>query len=119
MHIKRRAFNVLLGGTSLSLIFPTISKGDNYTGPVNWAGISFLLPFNQIEKLMPVTKVASEINSDIDKATFFNSRLNQSLTKSPISYSLFCTHFISIKYKKSFILFILLLNYYLITTLTY
>ena len=84
MHIKRRAFNVLLGGTSLSLIFPTISKGDNYTGPVNWAGISFLLPFNQIEKLMPVTKVASEINSDIDNATFFNSYLNQSLKKIPI-----------------------------------
>ena len=84
MHIKRRAFNVLLGGTSLSLIFPTISWGDNYTGPVNWAGISFLLPFNQIEKLMPVTKVASEINSDIDNATFFNSYLNQSLKKIPI-----------------------------------
>ena len=84
MRIKRRAFNVLLGGTSLSLIFPTISKGDNYTGPVNWAGISFLLPFNQIEKLMPVTKVASEINSDIDNATFFNSYLNQSLKNIPI-----------------------------------
>ena len=85
MRINRRLFNLLLGTTSLSWAFPSISMGDNYKGPVNWAGISFLLPFNQIEKLMPVTKVASEINSDIDNATFFNSYLNQSLKKFPIS----------------------------------
>ena len=44
-----------------------------------------MLPFNQIETLMPITKAASEENSDIDNASYFNSYLNKSLREKPIS----------------------------------
>ena len=54
MKINRRFFNYLLGCSSLTFFLPKGSFGDNYTGPVNWAGVSFLLPFNQIEILMPI-----------------------------------------------------------------
>ena len=60
MKIHRRFFNSLLASSSLAFMLPTNSIADNYTGPVNWAGVSFLLPFNQIETLMPITKTASE-----------------------------------------------------------
>ena len=33
---------------------------------------------------MPVTKVASEFKSDVDKASYFNSYLNKSLREKPI-----------------------------------
>ena len=85
MKIKRREFNNILAGTAISALIPHNSYGDNYTGPVNWAGVSFLLPFNKIEALMPITKVASEINSDSDNASFFNSALNKSLRDKPLS----------------------------------
>ena len=85
MKIKRRQFNYLLAGTSIAALLPFNSYAEKYTGPVNWAGVSFLLPFNQIETLMPITKAASELQSDIDNATFFNSYLNQSLREKPIS----------------------------------
>lgn len=85
MKIHRRFFNSLLASSSIALILPINSFADNYTGPVNWAGVSFLLPFNQIETLMPITKAASEENSDIDNASYFNSYLNKSLREKPIS----------------------------------
>jgi len=85
MKINRRFFNYLLGYSSLAFFWPKSSIADNYTGPVNWAGVSFLLPFNQIETLMPITKAASEMKSDIDRASYFNSYLNKSLREKPIS----------------------------------
>ena len=85
MKIHRRFFNSLLASSSLAFILPTNSIADNYTGPVNWAGVSFLLPFNQIETLMPITKTASEENSDIDNASYFNSYLNKSFREKPMS----------------------------------
>ena len=85
MKIHRRFFNSLLASSSLAFMLPTNSIADNYTGPVNWAGVSFLLPFNQIETLMPITKTASEENSDIDNASYFNSYLNKSLREKPMS----------------------------------
>ena len=85
MKIKRRQFNKLLVSTSLISLFPFNSFADNYTGPINWAGTSFLVPFNEIKTLMPITKLASEISSDNDNASFFNSSLNKSLRDKPIS----------------------------------
>ena len=84
MKIKRRYFNKILTSTILASSFSFRSFAENYSGPVNWAGVSFLLPFNEIEKLMPVTKVASEFKSDVDNASYFNSYLNKSLTEKPI-----------------------------------
>ena len=84
MKIKRREFNNILAGTAISTLIPHNSYADKYTGPVNWAGISFLLPNNEIENLMPITKVASELKSDIDNASFFNSYLNKSLKENPL-----------------------------------
>ena len=84
MKIKRRNFNKLLTSTILASSFSFRSFAENYSGPVNWAGVSFLLPFNEIEKLMPVTKVASEFKSDVDNASYFNSYLNKSLREKPI-----------------------------------
>ena len=85
MKIKRREFNNILAGTAISALIPHNSYGDNYRGPVNWAGISFLLPNFEIENLMPITKIASEYKSDLDNASFFNSYLNKSLKEDPIS----------------------------------
>jgi len=85
MKIKRRQFNELLAGTSLISLFPFNSFADNYTGPVNWAGTSFLVPFNEIKTLMPITKSASEISSDTDNASFFNSSLNKYLREKPLT----------------------------------
>ena len=85
MKIKRRQFNELLAGTSLISMFPFNSFADNYTGPVNWAGTSFLVPFNEIKTLMPITKSASEISSDTDNASFFNSSLNKYLKEKPLT----------------------------------
>ena len=85
MKIKRREFNNILAGTAISALIPHNSYGENYTGPVNWAGISFLLPNFEIENLMPITKIASEYKSDLDNASFFNSYLNKSLREDPIS----------------------------------
>ena len=82
--MKRRAFNKLLTSTAIASTIPTVVYADNYTGPVNWAGVSFLLPFNEINTLMPVTKVASEFKSDVDNASYFNSYLNKSLRERPI-----------------------------------
>src|SRR6056300_296013 len=82
--MKRRAFNKLLTSTAIASTIPTAVYADNYTGPVNWAGVSFLLPFNEIKTLMPVTKVASEFKSDVDNASYFNSYLNKSLREKPI-----------------------------------
>ena len=84
MKIKRRYFNKILTSTILASFFSFRSYAGNYSGPVNWAGVSFLLPFNEIEKLMPVTKVASEFKSDVDNASYFNSYLNKSLREKPI-----------------------------------
>ena len=84
MKLKRRNFNKLLTSTILASSFSFRSYAENYAGPVNWAGVSFLLPFNEIEKLMPITKVASEFKSDIDKASYFNSYLNKSLKEDPV-----------------------------------
>ena len=68
MKIKRRNFNKLLTSTILASSFSFRSFAENYSGPVNWAGVSFLLPFNEIEKLMPVTKVASEFKKKLMKS---------------------------------------------------
>ena len=84
MKIKRRQFNKILTSTSLISLLPFKSFADNYTGPVNWAGISFLVPFNEIKTLMPITMISSEINSETDNATFFNSSLNKSLIEKPL-----------------------------------
>ena len=84
MKVNRRFFNSLLASSSLSFAFSSKSFSDNYTGPVNWAGVSFLLPFNQIETLMPITKSAFEEKSDVDNASYFNSYLNKSLKNNPI-----------------------------------
>ena len=70
MKIKRREFNNILAGTAISALIPHNSYGDNYTGPVNWAGVSFLLPLNEIETLMPITKSCFRVKSDIDNALF-------------------------------------------------
>ena len=84
VKIKRRNFTKLLTSTILASSFSFKSYAENYSGPVNWAGVSFLLPFNEIETLMPITKVASEFKSDVDDASYFNSYLNKSLKEKPI-----------------------------------
>ena len=77
IKINRRNFNKLLTSTILASSFSSKSFADNYAGPVNWAGVSFLLPYNEIETLMPITKVASEFKSDVDNSSYFNSYLNK------------------------------------------
>ena len=84
MKINRRYFNKLLTSTILASSFSFRSFAENYSGPVNWAGVSFLLPFSEIKTLMPVTKAASEFKSDLDNASYFNSYLNKSLKEKPI-----------------------------------
>ena len=84
VKIKRRNFNKLLTSTILASSFSFKSYAENYSGPVNWAGVSFLLPFSEIKTLMPVTKAASEFKSDLDNASYFNSYLNKSLKEKPI-----------------------------------
>ena len=58
MKIKRRYFNKLLTSTILASSFSFRSFAENYSGPVNWAGVSFLLPFNKIEKLFGEISIA-------------------------------------------------------------
>jgi hypothetical protein len=85
MNINRRFFNkILLSSSALSLI-PHNGFSDDYYGPVIWTGSSFLLPYNQIQELMPITKKASELPSDISKADYLNSYLNKTLQDNPLT----------------------------------
>ena len=73
--ITRRKYNKLSLG-SLGLIFcPNILYAQNYSGPINWVGGSFLTSASDIEKDFPITKPASEILVNENNSTFLNKYL--------------------------------------------
>ena len=59
--ITRRSFNKLSFGSFGLFICPKILYAQNYSGPINWVGGSFLTIASDIEKDFPITKPASEI----------------------------------------------------------
>ena len=83
--ITRRNFNKLSLG-SFGLIFcPNILYAQNYSGPINWVGGSFLTSASDIEKDFPITKPASEILVNENNSTFLNKYLINKLKSDPIS----------------------------------
>ncbi len=84
MKINRRNFNSFLLATTSLTIAPSYIIAAPYNGPINWAGTSFLLPFNRIKVVMPITKKASELTIENSAQTFFNASLMSSLEERPI-----------------------------------
>ena len=73
--ITRRNFNKLSLGSFGLMFCPNILYAQNYSGPINWVGGSFLTSASDIEKDFPLTKSASEIIMKENNATFLNSYL--------------------------------------------
>ncbi len=84
MRINRRNFNRFLLATTSLTIIPSYMVAAPYNGLINWAGTSFLLPFNRIKVVMPIIKKASEITIENSEQTFFNASLMSSLEERPI-----------------------------------
>ena len=83
--ITRRNFNKLSLG-SFGLIFcSNVLYAQNYSGPINWVGGSFLTSASDIEKDFPITKPASEILVNENNSTFLNKYLINKLKSDPIS----------------------------------
>ena len=83
--ITRRNFNKLSLG-SFGLIFcSNILYAQNYSGPINWVGGSFLTSASDVEKDFPITKPASEILVNENNSTFLNTHLINKLKSNPIS----------------------------------
>ena len=83
--ITRRNFNKLSLG-SFGLIFcSNILYAQNYSGPINWVGGSFLTSASDVEKDFPITKPASEILVNENNSTFLNTHLINKLKSDPIS----------------------------------
>ena len=83
--ITRRNFNKLSLG-SFGLIFcSNILYAQNYSGPINWVGGSFLTNASDVEKDFPITKPASEILVNENNSTFLNTHLINKLKSDPIS----------------------------------
>jgi len=83
--ITRRNFNKLSLGSFGLIICPKILYAQNYSGPINWVGGSFLTGASDIEKDFPLTKSASEIIMKENNATFLNSYLIKTLKDTPLS----------------------------------
>ena len=83
--ITRRNFNKLSLGSFGLIIFPNILYAQNYSGPINWVGGSFLTSASDIEKDFPITKPASEILVNENNSTFLNKYLINKLKSDPIS----------------------------------
>ena len=85
MEVNRRDFNKIILSTTALVVIPKNIFAAPYSRPINWAGTSFLVPFSRIEAVMPITKGAFEMPSEIIAgATFFNASLYNSLEKKPI-----------------------------------
>ena len=83
--ISRRNFNKLSFGSFGLFICPKILYAQNYSGPINWVGGSFLTIASDIEKDFPITKPASEILVNENNSTFLNTHLINKLKSDPIS----------------------------------
>ena len=85
MEVNRRDFNKIILSTTALVVIPKNIFAAPYSRPINWAGTSFLVAFSRIEVVMPITKGAFDMPSEIIAgATFFNASLYNSLEKKPI-----------------------------------
>ena len=66
MQINRRQFNKFILSTSALTLIPTTLLATRYKGVINWGGITFLLPYEQIKDLTPIVEAASKLPSKSD-----------------------------------------------------
>ena len=82
--ITRRDFSkIVLYSAGLSVL-PKQLLSENYKGPINWVGSSFLTGSGNINNFFPISKKASEILMSASNASFFNYQLTKILRDKPL-----------------------------------
>ena len=83
MITRRKFIKFVLYSTGLSIL-PNQLLSQNYKGPINWVGSSFLTGSGNIDKFFPISKKASEILISVSNASFFNYQLTKILRDKPL-----------------------------------
>ena len=82
--ITRRDFSkIVLYSAGLSVL-PKQLLSQNYKGPINWVGSSFLTGSGNINNFFPISKKAFEILMSDSNASFFNYQLTKILRDKPL-----------------------------------
>ena len=85
MQINRRQFNKFILSTSALTLIPNNLLATPYNGVINWGGITFLLPYDQIKDLTPIVEAASKLPSKSNsEISHFIYSINDSLVKKPV-----------------------------------
>ena len=82
--ITRRDFSKIVFYSAGLSVIPKQLLSQNYKGPINWVGSSFLTGSGNINNFFPISKKAFEILMSDSNASFFNYQLTKILRDKPL-----------------------------------
>ena len=82
--LTRRDFSKIVFYSAGLSVIPKQLLSQNYKGPINWVGSSFLTGSGNINNFFPISKKAFEILMSDSNASFFNYQLTKILRDKPL-----------------------------------